>query len=76
MTEVEWHKLPEDPPKIVGDYLVTQHVEDFSPHVVVMHFNPKIGFYYYPNCEDELKAWAELPEPYRDTNESSDSERS
>lgn len=62
----EWHKLPEDPPKKKGRYLVTIHVEGFPRKVIEKDFDPRYGFFWYPGCDDELKAWDELPDPYQE----------
>lgn len=65
MSNTVWHKLPGDLPEKTGHYLVTIHIEDFPPKVQILGFMKSSGMFdWYSGCEDELKAWAELPEPF------------
>ncbi|MGN1150232.1 MAG: hypothetical protein ACI4SY_05955, partial [Sutterella sp.] len=64
-------KLPGDLPEKTGHYLVTIHIEDFPPKVQILGFLKRGGFDWYSDCDDELKAWAELPEPYPEDEDES-----
>lgn len=67
MTDVEWHKLPEDPPKKKGAYLVTVHAKGYPRHIRILNFTCRRGFLPYDHDDQRawLKAWADLPKPYR-----------
>ena len=69
MTQVKWHKYPEETPRYYGDYLITYTVpiKSSKNRAEVTYFDRWTD----SNCWDVFKdreviAWAELPEPYKE----------
>ena len=62
MTLVDWHPYPETKPEPYFTCLVTIR----SPHKVFVrcdYMTPNEGW--WKNSDNEVIAWAELPQPYR-----------
>lgn len=62
MTHVDWHPYPEEKPDPYFTCLVTIHL----PHKNIVgcdYMTPHNGW--WKNNDNEVIAWAELPEPYR-----------
>lgn len=70
MTNVDWKPYPETKPEFYEPVLVTLEYPDGSKSVAIdfLHRspNPKITHCWtYESDEQEIIAWAKLPEPYR-----------
>nr|DAP38497.1 MAG TPA: hypothetical protein [Caudoviricetes sp.] len=73
MTHVDWHPLPEDPPKKERTYLLTIEVPcfpDLKEHCL-FYKELRIGFWacgrFFAKLEDgeRVTAWAFPPKPYK-----------
>lgn len=71
MSTIKWHPFPTEKPKKKGRYLVTviDHADDDSePVVIIGRFRKKTG-HFWAQMDDDVLAWAKLPEPYKKEKE-------
>lgn len=67
MTQVDWHPYPEEKPKINVDYLVTYKGIGYGIRVGFDGWQTNESWASFK--DDEVIAWAELPEPYKSKDE-------
>lgn len=69
MTTNEWHIFPDERPANWGRFIVTVQVKEGFPVLVeAARYNPIKGRFHLSGWGKEyvIKAWTELPEPYKE----------
>lgn len=67
MTEIEWHKYPEDKPKHVDEYLVTVNCGYFNITSSAIWIDGKFTSYVNELGRiSSIVAWSEMPAPYKE----------